>query len=95
MAAFDKQEPLSRPGPAPTADGQSQMAAPQVDSERDLPDDDLAILRQIGRGDLRGFDRFVNRYKTRLLSYLCSRLGNYHAAEDLVQETFLRIFSAA
>ena len=57
--------------------------------------DDLTILRQIGGGDLGSFDVFVNRYKDRLIRYAELRVGDRHAAEDLAQEVFLKVFRAA
>jgi len=59
------------------------------------PPDDAAILRQTARGDLSGFDAFVGRYRSRLISYVCQRLGDVHRAEDIAQEVFLRAFRAA
>jgi RNA polymerase sigma-70 factor, ECF subfamily len=57
--------------------------------------EDIAILAEIARGDLRRFDVLVDRYKIRLMSYLGHRVPDRHHAEDLVQEAFLRLFRAA
>jgi len=59
------------------------------------PSDDAAILRQIARGDLSGFDAFVGRYRAKLMSYAYQRVGDLHRAEDIAQEVFLRAFRAA
>ena len=56
--------------------------------------DDAAILGRIARGDLEYFDVFVNRYKQRLLGYVCRRIGDRHRAEDITQDVFLRAFRA-
>jgi RNA polymerase sigma-70 factor, ECF subfamily len=56
---------------------------------------DVEILAEIARGDLEYFDVLVDRYKTRLMSYLGHRVSDRHHAEDLVQEAFLRLFRAA
>lgn len=53
------------------------------------------ILAEIARGDMRGFDVLVNEYKERLMRYVSHRVPDRHHAEDLVQETFLRMFRAA
>ena len=53
-----------------------------------------SLLRQIGRGDHRGFDALVDRYKNRLLAYIVYRVSDRHRAEDLTQEVFLRAFRA-
>ena len=53
------------------------------------------LLERISHGDLDHFDEFVDRYKARLMSYICPRIRDVHRAEDLTQEVFLRAFSAA
>jgi RNA polymerase sigma-70 factor, ECF subfamily len=57
--------------------------------------EDAAVLAEIARGELARFDVLVDRYKVRLMSYLGHRVPDRHHAEDLVQETFLRLFRAA
>ncbi len=49
----------------------------------DLDVEDVAILAEVHRGELRRFDVFVDRYKTRLVRYLHQRVGDVDAAEDL------------
>lgn len=57
--------------------------------------EDVEILAEIARGDLRRFDALVDRYKGRLMGYLGHRVPDRHHAEDIVQEAFLRLFRAA
>ncbi len=57
--------------------------------------EDAEILAEIAGGDLRRFDRLVDRYKGRLMSYIGHRVADRHQAEDLTQEAFLRLFRAA
>ncbi len=57
--------------------------------------EDAEILAEIARGDLRRFDALVDRYKCRLMSYIGHRVPDRHHAEDLIQESFLRLFRAA
>ena len=57
--------------------------------------EDAEILAEIARGELRRFDALVNRYKCRLMGYIGHRVPDRHRAEDLVQESFLRLFRAA
>jgi RNA polymerase sigma-70 factor, ECF subfamily len=57
--------------------------------------EDAEILAEIARGELGRFDILVNRYKVRLMSYLGHRVHDRHQAEDLAQESFLRLFRAA
>jgi RNA polymerase sigma-70 factor (ECF subfamily) len=56
---------------------------------------DEAILKEIGGGHLDRFDAFVDRYKRTLIRFFALRLGDIHAAEDLSQEVFLRVFRSA
>lgn len=56
---------------------------------------DAEILAEIAQGNLRRFDTLVNRYKCRLMSYIGHRVPDQHCAEDLTQESFLRLFRAA
>jgi RNA polymerase sigma-70 factor, ECF subfamily len=57
--------------------------------------EDAEIVAEIARGNLGRFDLLVDRYKARLMGYLGHRVPDRHHAEDLVQETFLRLFRAA
>jgi RNA polymerase sigma-70 factor, ECF subfamily len=74
------------------------MDLPGTTSPPDPPPalaEDVAILTEIARDDLRRFDVLVNRYRDRLMSYLGHRVPDRHHVEDLVQEAFLRLFRAA
>ncbi len=57
--------------------------------------EDAEILAEIAQGDLYHFDALVDRYKCRLMSYIGHRVPDRHHAEDLTQESFLRLFRAA
>jgi len=57
--------------------------------------EDGEILAEIAWGDLRRFDALVDRYKCRLMTYIGHRVPDRHHAEDLTQESFLRLFRAA
>ncbi len=56
--------------------------------ERDLVD-------RLRRGDPQAFDRVYATYHPRLFSFLLRLSGRRHTAEDLVQETWLRLAKAA
>jgi len=56
---------------------------------------DAELLAQIAAGNLGSFDRFVERYRTRLMRFIGARILDGHLVEDLTQETFLRLFRAA
>ncbi|MHC4607541.1 MAG: sigma-70 family RNA polymerase sigma factor [Planctomycetota bacterium] len=59
-----------------------------------LPDHEImALLRGVPHEELvRGFEVLVKRHKNAVVSFLYRYVGNYRTAEDLAQETFLRIF---
>ena len=53
-------------------------------------DDDLA--RRIRRGDRNAFDAFFDGYSGPLLGYLAGMVSDRALAEDLLQETMLRVY---
>lgn len=59
-----------------------------------LPDHELMErLKTASPSDqMRGFEVLVGRYKNAIVSFLFRFTGDYRTAEDLAQETFLRVF---
>ena len=53
---------------------------------------DQDLLADLITGDMDAFEIIVNRYKDRLMNFVFRFIGNYDIAEDIVQETFLRVF---
>lgn len=53
---------------------------------------DEMLFSQVQRGDVHAFDTIVSRYKTRLYNCVYRMVHQSEAAEDLVQETFLRVY---
>jgi len=53
---------------------------------------DEDLIERFQNGDLYAFDLIVKRYKNQLLNFIFRFLGNTEEAEDLVQETFLRVY---
>ena len=43
-------------------------------------------------GDMSAFELLVMRYKDVIINFIYRSIGDYHRAEDLTQETFLRVF---
>jgi RNA polymerase sigma-70 factor, ECF subfamily len=56
---------------------------------------DEELFRQWQLGNRQALETLVERYQHRLLSHFYSLLGNVKTAEDLVQETFVRLIRDA
>ncbi len=59
----------------------------------DLSDEELLAAFQ--QGDAGAFERLLRRHRGPLYTFLLRMLGDAHKAEDLAQETFLRIVRGA
>ena len=55
-----------------------------------LPDEDLILAFQ--NGDVSSFEEIVRRYRDPLFNFVVRLLGDAFYSEDVVQETFLRVF---
>jgi len=60
----------------------------------ELHDPDVRLMLQVKAGDAAAFTELVLRYQNRLLTILEHLVNNREQAEDLAQETFLRVFRA-
>ena len=74
------------PGPAPRA------ASRPLDSE---PVSDEALMSAVSAGDIGALGRLVERHQGRALRLARRITGTQDAAEDIVQEAFLRVYGAA
>lgn len=54
--------------------------------------DDKELLALVKSGNMTAFSALVDRYKVRLFNLIYRMLQNKEEAEDLLQETFLRVF---
>lgn len=60
------------------------------------PDEtDEQLMRRFQRGDARAFETLMRRHRTPIHSFLCRLAGDRARAEDLLQETFLRVVKGA
>ncbi|MDZ7362738.1 MAG: sigma-70 family RNA polymerase sigma factor [candidate division KSB1 bacterium] len=66
------------------------MAEPLQTFDHKISDEDL--IEKFQRGDLYAYELIVKRYKDQLLNFVYRFLGNQEEAEDVVQETFLRVY---
>jgi RNA polymerase sigma-70 factor (ECF subfamily) len=53
---------------------------------------DEQLIARFQQGDVQAFDILVRRYKDQLLNFVFRFVGNRSDAEDIVQETFLRVY---
>ena len=58
-----------------------------------VSDEDL--MMRCRKGDSGAFELLVRRYQNPLINYIHRSIDDYHRAEDLSQETFLRVFKCA
>lgn len=58
-------------------------------SEKEI---DFQLMRAIQNGDMVAFNGMVNRYKDRLMNVIGRMLSSQEEAEDIVQETFVRVY---
>lgn len=56
---------------------------------------DENLMTRFGRGDNSALSELVSRHQQRLLNFIYRRTGSRESAEDIVQETFLRVVGAA
>jgi len=70
----------------------SEAAASSMVQERRMPPPDEELFRLVFEGDTSAFDAIVRRYKNRLLNFVFRFVKERDLAEEIVQETFLRVF---
>lgn len=58
-------------------------------TEKDI---DYKLMRSIQNGDMVAFNEMVDRYKDRLMNVIGRMLSSTEEAEDIVQETFVRVY---
>ncbi len=56
------------------------------------PDPDAALVARLQAGDVDAFQALYERHHGAVFGFLLRSLASRHAAEDLLQETFLRVF---
>jgi len=70
--------------------GAAREIRTQSESLKDL--DDSALVACFLAGERRAFTELAERYHVRLLNFIYRTIGDRDRAEDLVQETFIRIY---
>lgn len=59
-----------------------------------MADPDAALMQAFQRGDESAFAKLVDRHRERVFRLACRYLGDQNAAEDLAQESFVRVYRA-
>ena len=59
-----------------------------------MPDLDDELMKQCQQGNMEAFDLIVRRNQVLLVNFIARFLGDSDSAEDLAQETFVRMFKA-
>ena len=59
-----------------------------------MPELDDELMKRCQQGEMEAFDLIVRRNRTPLVTFIARFLGDPDSAEDLAQETFVRMFRA-
>ena len=72
------------------------MAEPVIltEPEPGAPTAEMDLVRRAQRGDLLAYDELVKLYQERIYATIYHMTSNHEDANDLVQETFIKAFSA-
>ena len=54
--------------------------------------EDESLVVKIKQGSREAFDDLYKKYKRPILNYIYRFIGNHHSAEELAQETFVRVY---
>lgn len=77
------------------APASSTLEASQLDDKVTANDPDLDRMRKVGRGDQRAYREFVDQYLASITRFSQRLLGDAGEAEEVAQETFLRLWTQA
>ena len=57
-----------------------------------MKSDDVELIQRILAGDEIAFANLIRKYERQIHAYALRRIGDFHIAEDITQETFLRVY---
>lgn len=60
-----------------------------------MSDSDRKLMERLKDGDMSAFDEIVEKHKVSLINFAYRFVGNRETAEDIAQETFIRIYNNA
>ena len=70
------------------------MTATPVTAQEAMKDPDVRLMLAVRDDDATAFEELVQRYQGRVQSVLRNLIGDQDLADDLAQETFLRVYRA-
>ena len=56
-----------------------------------MKSDDVALIQRVLAGDEAAFADLVSKYEKQVHAYVVRKIGDFHIAEDITQETFLEV----
>ena len=71
--------------------GYSKWSEPTPVEPEAPPESDAQLMRMAQQGDSQAITALYMRYRRKVLNYLYRLIGNRHVAEEMTQETFLRV----
>ena len=57
-----------------------------------MKNDDVALIRRVLAGDEAAFAELVNKYQKSVHTLAWRKIGDFHIAEDITQDTFLKVY---
>ncbi len=57
-----------------------------------MKNDDVALIQRILTGDQSAFESLLRKYRKQVHTHAWRRTGDFHIAEDIVQDTFLQVY---
>ncbi len=68
----------------------SEISAPN--SVQTAPPADEVLVKRFVEGHIDGFEELMRRYESKIVSFIHRSIGDFQRAEELAQETFMRVF---
>ena len=59
-----------------------------------MKNDDVALIRRVLAGDETAFAELVNKYQKSVHTLAWRKIGDFHIAEDITQDTFLKVYQS-
>ncbi len=57
-----------------------------------MKNDDVALIQRILAGDENAFESLIRKYQKQVHMHALGKVGDFHIAEDITQETFLQVY---